>query len=138
MRAPEAPEGLGEAGLAAWRRAAVAVGDPVALARFADAVDRFAWAVDLVHRTREEWHALRRPMVSANPNGATGVHPVLKLLLEAERAVANAGAALALDPAAQPRMLGSARGRPVGAASAPDRRPEPPRVRLKPSRPPGA
>jgi Phage terminase, small subunit len=87
------------------------------------AVERYARAVDIVYRARAEWVKAGRPVVARNPNGASGVHPLLRAMLDWERASADRAAEVGLTPAAAKRIWPQrGRGRPVGANSAPDRR----------------
>jgi hypothetical protein len=67
-------------------------------------------------------------LIARNPNGADGVGVLLRVVMDAERAAAGYGASLGPDPMSA-RKLGrvGVRGRPMGAASAPDRQ-MPPRM----------
>jgi hypothetical protein len=124
MVTPRPPSGLNAAGRAAWREAVGVVGDDVG---FGGAVGRYARAVDVAGRVRAEWVRGGRLIVACNPNGASGVHPVLKAVFESERMAADLGARLGLHPASAKRIWPHrGRGRPVGAVSAPDRLALPP------------
>lgn len=94
------------------------------------AVARYARSVDVTYRARAEWVREGRPIVARNPNGASGINPLLKAILVWESASADRAAELGLTPASAKR-IGSqrGRGRPVGAASAPDRVALPPPIR---------
>ena len=90
---------------------------------FPGAVARYARAVDVAGRARAEWEGEGRPIVARNPNGASGVHPLLKAMMDWERAAGDRGAELGLTPASAKRIWPQrGRGRPVGSNSAPDRR----------------
>jgi phage terminase small subunit len=135
---PRPPSGLNAAGRAAWREAVAVVGDD---AGFGGAVGRYARAVDVAGRVRAEWVRGGRLIVACNPNGASGVHPVLKAVFESERMAADLGARLGLDPASAKRIWPHrGRGRPLGAVSAPDRKALPPlqfaRPRMRTTAPP--
>jgi hypothetical protein len=124
----KAPQGLGAAGKAAWKRAADAVG---ADDRYYDAAARYAHAVDVADKARREWRKMGEPLMSTNPNGANGVHSLLKVIESSDAAAGRFGAQLGLDPLAAKKMRTAGKtGRPQGAVSAPDRA-APPRVTLR-------
>ena len=112
------PQGLTPAARAAYRRAESELGEDAA--RFRTALLSYTYAVDLEVRARVEWEREKRPLVQVH--GAAGVHPLVKIMLETTRSAAYHGARLGLDPASAKRIYPHRRpGRPVGAASAPDR-----------------
>jgi hypothetical protein len=112
------PSGLCDAARVAWREAVALVGE----GEYPGAVARYARAVDVVYRARAEWVKGGRQIVARNPNGASGIHPLLKAMLDWERASADRAAELGLTPASAKRIgLQRGRGRPLGANSAPDR-----------------
>jgi len=120
------PAGLTAAARAAYSLAERALGEDAA--RFRTALLRYVYAEDLAARARAAWEREKRPLMQVH--GAAGVHPLVKIVLEAERAAAYHGAQLGLDPASAKRIgVSRGRGRPVGANSAPDRRL--PAVKLK-------
>ena len=80
------PAGLCAAARVAWREAVVVVGG-----EFPGAVARYARAVDVAARARAEWEGEGRPIVARNPNGASGVHPLLKAMMDWERAATDRG-----------------------------------------------
>jgi hypothetical protein len=116
---------------------------------FVDAIARFARAVDVADRARRQWIAEGRPLIARNPNGADGVGVLLRVVMDSERAAAGYGASLGLDPMSARKLARvGVQGRPMGAASAPDRQmpprmlmarpglkvastPEPPEIELK-------
>ena len=101
-------------------------------ARFSSAVRRYVLAVDVAEYARITWEGEGRPMRDTFANGMAGVHPLLKAFEQAAAQAARFGAELGLSPASAKRVNPTRRpGRPVGATSAPDRRPgEPPVLRL--------
>lgn len=117
MRIPKAlRDELSAPGVEAWKAGAGALGDRAE--SFADAIARYARAVDRVARLREEWIADGRPLTTEG--GATGraivEHPLLSAIDKAEKTAAQFGKAIGLEPGA-----GRSPGRPKGASSAPDR-----------------
>lgn len=117
MRLPKAlREELTPAGRDAWKRAAEHLGERAE--QYVDAVERYAFAVDMVARLRAEWAAAGRPIISQG--GATGratvEHPLIGAIARAERDAASFGSKLGLEPQTK-----RAPGRPAGASSAPDR-----------------
>ena len=93
--------------------------------RHAAAAVRYGYAVDLVTRLRAEWVAAGRPTTMTHSNGTAGSHPLVSMLADAERGALRAETAVGLGVAQAARRPV---GRPAGAASAPDRRAEPPRL----------
>jgi hypothetical protein len=108
------------------------------VASFRTAVVAYVRAVDVADRARAEWVAEGRPIVFRQPNGATGVHPLVSALWSTSRSVTLHGGQVGLTPMSAARLmrLGErrGRGRPVGANSSPDRRALPP---LQLADPPG-
>jgi len=116
------PAGLSPAARAAYAQAEVVLGGDAE--RFRTAVLSYVHAVDVAARARAAWVKEGRPFVFTQPNRAVGVDPGLRAMMDADRAAADAGARLGLDPASAKRIDPQRRpGRPLGAASAPDRRP---------------
>lgn len=112
------PRGITAAARVAYSRAERELGDDAA--RFRSALLSYAHAVDLESRARAEWERDNRPLIQVH--GAARVHPLMKLMLDTSRAAAWHGAQLGMDPASAKRIYPHRRpGRPVGAASAPDR-----------------
>jgi phage terminase small subunit len=106
------PADLNRAGVLAWKRALEHVeardADPAALF---DQLVLYARAVDRSSRANEAWRRAGRPLTAKNPNGAAGVHPLLKAIEDADRAVWRYGRALGLVvPGAAARL-----GRPTRA-----------------------
>jgi hypothetical protein len=136
---------LHRAGQEAREEALDALGDEAA--RFTAAIARYVNAVNVAAVARSEWERDGRPMICRHANGTIGVDPRIQVMEQHDRAAARYGAALGLDPAAARRMgRVGLYGRPVGATSAPDRRPprllrtvdvtgveEPPEVQLRKS-----
>ena len=86
--------------------------------QFEEAVSRFARAVDLADRVRTDWISRGRPLVYETTNGTMIPHPLVKMLMSAEKDARAYGRALLLEPDAIKRAVG----RPSGAASADDRK----------------
>lgn len=84
-----------------------------------DAARSCAEAHDIEAEAGREWRRAGRPMLSENPNGAAGVHPLFKALLEARREASRCRVEVGLVASAKTRA--SKGGRPVGASSAKDR-----------------
>ncbi len=87
-----------------------------------DAVERYQGAVERRGLILEAWYELGRPILATG--GQTGrnvvAHPLIQMLREADLLCDRLGKSVR-----QRRT-----GRPVGASSAPDRVPEPPRITL--------
>jgi hypothetical protein len=112
------PTGLTAAARAAYSRAEQVLGEDAA--RFRTALLSYAYAVDLESRARAEWIRENRPLIQVH--GASGVHPLMKLMMETAPSAAFHGAQLGMDPASAKRVYPHRRaGRPLGANSAPDR-----------------
>ena len=124
------PDDLNESGRRAFVMASRHVESLPDADRFADAVLRFARAIDMVEEVRDEWNAAGRPKLFTHSNGAVVPHPLVKLLAESEKDAARAGRALKLEP----ETLKNPRGGVMGRAVSPDRKAAPPVVKLaKPS-----
>jgi hypothetical protein len=52
---------------------------------FADALGRYARAVDVADRARRQWVAEGRPLVAKNPNGTDGIGVLLRVMMDAAR-----------------------------------------------------
>jgi hypothetical protein len=115
----KAPQGLNAAGRRSFRRAADALGTRAE--QDIEALERYARLVDMAAHLRDEWTKAGCPVTTTG--GSTGQvlipHPLPKMIRDAERSAATAWTALKV-----PRP----RGRPQGAASAPDRTAGPPRL----------
>lgn len=112
------PSDLGPDGERAFQIASDQVSGFPEPERFYDAVLAFARAIDMLEAVRADWVSHGRPWVTTNPNGAEGVHPLVKLIREFESDAHRARKALKLEPDAIKRATA---GRPPGAASAADR-----------------
>ena len=110
----------------ARREAFEALGDDAG--GFTAAVTRYVNAVHVAATARSEWEKDGRPMMVRHANGTIGVDPRIQVMERFKSAAARFGDSLGLTPATA-RKLGriGIRGRPIGAASAPDRR-MPPRL----------
>lgn len=114
------------------QRALETAASAVDVERYPFAIIRYARAVELAERTRAEWQDHGAPLLSTHINGATVVHPLVRLLRDLESDAAAAARSVFLDPAtAEKRKPGGQ----VGSARAKDRqmparphRPEPPIV----------
>jgi hypothetical protein len=82
---------------------------------------------------RDEWYAAKRPIAFRQPNGATGVHPLVSAIVTTSRSVISHAGELGLTPMSAARLgrqgVRRGPGRPVGANSAPDRKILPPQMR---------
>jgi hypothetical protein len=91
--------------------------------RFAVAVRRYVLAVDAAESARCQWVELDRPVRDTFANGMAGVHPALKAWEQLDAQAARFADVLGLTPASAKRISGvRGAGRPMGAASAADRR----------------
>jgi hypothetical protein len=108
---------LGPDGLRAFDIATSQVAGFSDFEKFYDAVLAFARAIDMLESVRREWISYGRPWVTTNPNGAEGVHPLVKLIRDLESDAHRARKALQLEPDAIKRAVG----RPAGSTSAEDR-----------------
>jgi hypothetical protein len=106
---------LGEAGRRSYDCALDAVGGDEL---YLHAVERYARAVDFADRVRAEWIDYGRPLITDHVNGAKVVHPLVKLLRDAEHDAATYARDVLLDPSRPPKRKP---GRPMGSAHAPDR-----------------
>jgi hypothetical protein len=109
---------IGPDGLRAFDIAAAQVAGFPDSDKFYDAVLAFARAIDMLESVRRDWVSHGRPWVTTNPNGAEGVHPLVKLIRDLESDAHRARKALQLEPDAIKRAVG----RPSGAASSFDRK----------------
>jgi hypothetical protein len=89
---------LSEASKAAHRRAVAAIEDLQNGDRLADAVARYAHAVDVAARARSEWRDGGSPPLITHPNGITSAHPLIGVMRDAEKDAARYGEALGLKP----------------------------------------
>ena len=129
------PDDLGAEGRRAFVMASEHVEKLPDPERFADAVLRFARAIDMVEEVRAEWIAEGRPKLFTHSNGAVVPHPLVKLLADSEQAAARAGRALKLEPEA---IKGNRGGSPMGRAVAKDRAVSRPVVQLSTKRRPAS
>lgn len=120
----DAPEYLGDAGRSAWLRALDVVPDD-AVDTYIDLIERYARAVDMSARLRDDWEKDGRTTVVTG-NGMIRPHPLIAAIRDADHDAHKYGVALGLDLTKKRPT-----GRPPGAASAPDRAAEPPRARSK-------
>jgi hypothetical protein len=98
--------------------------------RFGMAVRRYVIAVDVAEHARSVWEAEGRPVRDVFVNGMSGCSPYLTALERAEAQAARFADVLGLTPSSQKRISGfRGAGRPMGAASAADRKAQP-RLRL--------
>jgi len=114
---------LGEAGRRSYDCALRSVGSDEL---YLHAVERYARAVDFAERVRAEWVDYGKPYLYDHVNGAKVIHPLVKLLRDAERDAAVYARDVLLDPSAATKRKP---GRPMGSAHAPDRK-APPLVKL--------
>lgn len=106
------PWGLLAEAKRAWWAAAAAVGER--LLRERAAVDRYARLVNLAARLHRQWASAGYP--ATTDGGASGkatvAHPLLAEIRSAEKAAAEAGAALGLDEASASKILTRGTGTP--------------------------
>ena len=107
------PDDLGPDGRRAFVMASKHVDVLADPERFADAVLRFARAIDMVEEVRAEWVSSGRPKLFTHSNGAVVPHPLVKLLAESEKDAARYGRALKLEPEALKNQQGGVKGRTV-------------------------
>ena len=119
----EAAADLDETG----RRALATAASAVDVERYPFAVLRYARAVELAERTRAEWQDHGAPLLSTHINGATVIHPLVRLLRDLESDAAAAAKSVFLDPSTAEKrkpggQVGSARAKDrIGAARRSDR-----------------
>lgn len=101
-------------------RAFAAAASSVDVDRYGHAVLRYARAVELVERTRDEWASHGAPLLLTHTNGALVIHPLVRLIRDLESDAAIARRSVFLDPATvEKRAPGGQRGQ----SWAKDRRP---------------
>jgi hypothetical protein len=81
------------------RRAFAAAASAVDVVRHVHAVIRYACAVELVERTREEWAGHGSPLLLTHTNGALVIHPLVRPIRDLESDAAIARRAVLLEPA---------------------------------------
>ena len=96
------PTGLNAAGKAAWRRALESL-DESEQERLYDLAARYANAVDLADKARRDWRKAGEPLLLELGNGTAMVHPLVKVMQDAERDAKRFGEALGLKPGARRR-----------------------------------
>ena len=101
------PRHLSLAGRRAWDRALAHVeareGDPDALW---EQIELYARAVHRSGKAHEAWRQAGEPLTAGNPNGASGVHPLVKAIEDADRAVWRYGRSLGLTVPGNARRVG--------------------------------
>lgn len=114
------PVPLHAAALRAQEEALAALGSDAA--RFSAAIERYVNAVETADEARREWenHNPPRPLWTRGSMDQLVEHPLVRTMERLDRAAAQFGAALGLDPASAKRV-GRGAGRPEGANSAADR-----------------
>jgi len=91
---------LTPAGAAAYRLASEHLGDDAPV--FADSILRYANAVDLAARLRDDWLDRGAPMFLEHTNGALYQHPSVRQMRGAEREAATFARALKITPDSEP------------------------------------
>lgn len=89
--------------------------------RSADAIVRYARAVDTASWLWEAWSAEGRPQYATDNHGALCVHPLVKGVRDAEVHAGNMAKVLGLTPDSR-FNFGRRPGRPKGSSQAPDRK----------------
>jgi len=125
---------LGTAAVAAEVEARAVLGSD--FDRFDAAVRRYVLSVDVAEHARAVWEAEGRPIRDSFANGMAGVSPYLKAFEQAATEAARFADVLGLTPASAKRISGvRGAGRPMGSASAADRKARPgPLLRGEPAR----
>ncbi len=90
---------LSPAAATAWRLAVEQLGDDAPV--FADAIRRYACAVDVADRMRTDWLDRGAPTFAEHTNGALYEHPLVKSIRGAERESATFARALQITPASE-------------------------------------
>jgi hypothetical protein len=94
--------------------------------RFDAAVRRYVLSVDVAEHARAVWEGEGRPIRDKFANGMAGVSPYLKAWEQLAAQAMRFAGELGLTPASQKRISGvRGAGRPMGAASAADRKAPP-------------
>jgi hypothetical protein len=103
--------------------------------RFGAAVRRYVLAVEVAEHARVAWEAADRPIREVFANGMSGVSPYLKAWEQAEGQAARFADVSGVDPSSQKRINGvRVAGRPMGSASAADRKALPGILHAEPGR----
>jgi phage terminase small subunit len=92
----KAPDELGGAGKKAWERALRAIDGLEDEDRLYDAAERYARQVDLADKARRVWRQSGEPLITENPNGAEGPHPLLKVIENADKLAHRLGEPLGI------------------------------------------
>ena len=90
---------LSPAAVSAWQLAVEQLGDDAPV--FADAIRRYACAVDVAERMRADWLDRGAPTFAEHTNGALYEHPLVKSIRGAEREAATFAKALQITPASE-------------------------------------
>lgn len=85
---------------------------------FTEAIDQYARAVQRSHLVMQKWIEEGRPLTDLGSMRQTIEHPLVKMIREHEKSAADLAKRVGLEPNARAK---GRPGRPVGAASAPDR-----------------
>jgi hypothetical protein len=88
---------------------------------FKDAVQAYERAQADAFYVRDLWIAEGRPLVQQATNGLLGRHPLWRVMLESETHAARFRSELGRTPRSAKAAIRRGPGRPVGAASSPDR-----------------
>jgi hypothetical protein len=88
---------------------------------FNDAVEAYERAQADALYVRDLWIAECRPLLQESTNGLPGRHPLWRVMLEAEAHAARFRSELGRTPRSAKAAIQRGPGRPVGAASSPDR-----------------
>ncbi len=112
------PSRLGAPAKAEWRRLHDAIaGRGMQPSEFAGALEQYVRELDLVHRIEAQWVKLGMPLTTTATAGQTYQHPLLKMLGEHRKIVAQLGDRVGASPkAARGAQPAKAPGRPRGSA----------------------
>src|SRR6266496_3242279 len=88
----------------AARREAVAALGEADSARFRAAIDRYVNAVEVADQARRRWEDEGRPLWTRGSQGQDVEHPLVRTMDRLERAAAQFGAVLGLDPVSAKRL----------------------------------
>lgn len=91
------PEKLGSAGKKAWNRALRSIEGLEDEDRLYDSAERYARQTDLADKARRAWRREGEPLISTNPNGAIGKHPLLKVIEDADKLANRLGEPLGIE-----------------------------------------
>lgn len=116
---PRCPTGLGAPARAEWRRQVVAIeGRGMDPGEFISALEQYVRELDLVNQIEREWIDKGKPLTTTATAGQTYQHPLLKMLGEHRKVLAQLADRIGASPrAARTAQPAKAPGRPKGSPS---------------------